>query len=109
MRIVQALVHSFDRKPQALVLLLVVIAALPVLAQDAMRDPEEPLGGKPKPTLLPRPAGAIANPDVDEKGMAALIHGLVGCGTRLSISSWTDPKRGIGCAQDSVAARFRQI
>ena len=109
MRIVRALVHSFDRKQQALVLLLTVITALPVLAQDASRDPEEPLEGKPTPTLLARPAGAIANPDVDEKGMAALIHELVGCGTRLSISSWTDPRRGIGCARDGVAARFRQI
>ena len=109
MRIVRTLVDSFDRKHQTLALLLTVIAALPLLAQDARRDPEEPLAGKPKPTLLPRPAGAIVRRDVDEKGIAALIHELVGCGTRLSISSWTDPKRGIGCARDRVAARFRQI
>jgi len=109
MRIVRTLVDSFDRKHQTLALLLTVIAAVPLLAQDARRDPEEPLAGKPKPTLLPRPAGAIVRRDVDEKGIAALIHELVGCGTRLSISSWTDPKRGIGCARDRVAARFRQI
>jgi hypothetical protein len=109
MRIVQILVHSFDRKCQALALLLTVIAVFPVLAQQGRRDPEEPLQGKPAPTLLPRPAGAIMGPDVDEKGMAALIRELVGCGTRLSISSWTDPKRGIGCARDRVATRFRQI
>jgi len=41
--------------------------------------------------------------------MRALIHSLVGCGTRLTISSWDDPKRGIGCARDVVAARFNAI
>jgi hypothetical protein len=46
---------------------------------------------------------------VDEKAMQALIHELVDCGTRHSLSSWTDSKRGIGCARDLVAARFRQI
>jgi hypothetical protein len=46
---------------------------------------------------------------VDEKAMQALIHELVGCGTRHSRSSWTDSKRGISCALDMVAARFRQI
>ena len=85
------------------------LLAMPAFAQNDGRDPEEPLQGKPQPTLLPRPAGAIARNDVDEKAMAALIHELVGCGTRLSISSWTDPKRGVGCARDHVLARFNQI
>ncbi|HEY0557079.1 MAG TPA: M28 family peptidase [Thermoanaerobaculia bacterium] len=34
---------------------------------------------------------------------------LVGCGTRHSMSSWTDPKRGIGCARDLVVRRLEAI
>jgi len=41
--------------------------------------------------------------------MAALIHELVSCGTRLTLSSWTDPKRGIGCARDKIVARLEEI
>ncbi len=34
---------------------------------------------------------------------------LVACGTRHSMSSWTDPKRGIGCARDHVVRRLAAI
>ena len=61
------------------------------------RDPVEPQQGRPHPKRMPRPAGMLALPSVDEKSMRALIDQLVSCGTRLSLSSWTDPKRGIGC------------
>ena len=94
----------------ASVFLLSVLWAIPSLAQEsAPRDPAEPLQGKPQPKLLPRPAGAIPRQAVDENSMRALIHELVGCGTRHSLSSWTDPARGIGCGRDHVVARFRQI
>ena len=109
MRIVQTLMHIFDRKRCAVTLLLIGFTVSPVFAQDDMRDPTEPLQGKPQPSLLPRPSGAIARQDVDEKGMAALIHDLVSCGTRLSISSWSDPKRGVGCGRDHVLTRLRQF
>ena len=90
--------------------LLAFLWAIPSLAQDsALRDPAEPLQGKPEPELLPRPAGAIPRQAVDENSMRKLIHELVGCGTRHSLSSWTDPARGIGCGRDHVVARFRQI
>jgi hypothetical protein len=46
---------------------------------------------------------------VDEKSMRTLIGKLVACGTRLTLSSWEDPKRGIGCARDAIAARFNEI
>ena len=78
-------------------------------ASAAWHDPEEPLTGKPHPKILPRPAGAIMRQNVDEKGMRTLIHDLVGCGTRLTVSSWDDPKRGAGCGRDKVAARFNEI
>ncbi len=112
MKIVQALIYKSVWKFCAAGILTIAFMTMPALAQNAQnegRDPEEPLQGKPQPTLPPRPAGAIARQDVDEKAMAALIHELVGCGTRLSISSWTDPKRGVGCARDHVLARFNQI
>jgi hypothetical protein len=31
---------------------------------------------------------------------------LVACGTRQSLSSWTDPNRGIGCARDKIVKIF---
>jgi len=34
---------------------------------------------------------------------------LVACGTRHSMSSWTDPRRGIGCARDAVVRRLNEI
>jgi hypothetical protein len=72
-------------------------------------DPAEPLTGAPHPKILPRPAGRVARQSVDEKSMRALIHELVGCGTRLTLSSWDDPKRGAGCGRDKIAARFNEI
>jgi hypothetical protein len=78
----------------------------PALAQ---RDPAEPQQGRPHPTVFARPAGAVARKDVDEKAMRGLIEQLVACGTRLSLSSWSDAKRGIGCGRDRIAARLKEI
>ena len=72
-------------------------------------DPAEPLTGAPHPKILPRPAGAITRASIDEKSMRKLIHDEVSCGTRLTLSSWTDPKRGIGCGRDFVVARLNEI
>jgi hypothetical protein len=86
------------------------IAISPAFAQrSAPRDPAEPQQGQPHPKLLPRPAAAIARQSVDEKSMRALIDQLVSCGTRLSLSSWTDAKRGIGCGRDHIVARLNEI
>jgi hypothetical protein len=73
------------------------------------RDPAEPAHGKPQAKILPRPAGAIGRASVDEKSMRALIGKLVACGTRLTLSSWEDPKRGVGCARDVIVARLNEI
>ena len=86
------------------------IASSPAHAQrSAPHDPAEPQQNQPHPKLLPRPTGAIPRQSVDEKSMRALIDQLVSCGTRLSLSSWTDPKRGIGCGRDYIAARLNEI
>jgi peptidase M28-like protein len=70
----------------------------------AGQDPAEPPGGKPAVKPLPRTARPIVHPD--EKSLKATIEELVSCGTRNSLSSWNDPKRGIGCGRDKIVARF---
>ncbi len=82
----------------------------PSFAQRAVpRDPAEPGKARPQPKILPRPAGRVLRATVDEKSMRALIAKLVACGTRLTLSSWTDAKRGIGCGRDVIAARLNEI
>ena len=89
---------------------LLVLCAVPASAQRTLpRDPAEPAQGRPQPKILPRPAGAVSRAAVDEKSMRGLIAKLVGCGTRLTLSSWTDPKRGVGCGRDVIVARFDEI
>jgi Peptidase family M28 len=96
--------------PGAAVLWLLVLAWIPGNAQQVVtRDPAEPAQGKPRPKSLPRPAGQVARVSVDEKSMRALIGKLVACGTRLTLSSWTDPKRGAGCGREAIVARFNEI
>src|SRR5437660_1153151 len=91
-------------------LALVTIVTIPAVAQQvARRDPAEPAKGKPQPKILVRPAGKVARTSVDEKSMRALIGKLVACGTRLTLSSWDDPKRGIGCGRDAIVARLNEI
>lgn len=72
-------------------------------------DPAEPQQGHARPKVVARPAEVVTRASVDDKGMKALIEELVGCGTRLTLSSWSDPKRGIGCARDHIAARLHTI
>lgn len=52
-------------------------------------------------------ANPAANPAAAEA--RAIVTGLVACGTRSSLSSWTDPQRGIGCGRDAVVKRFGEI
>lgn len=75
----------------------------------AVRDPAEPLSGKPHVKALARPAGRFARASVDEKGMRTLISDLVKCGTRLTLASWDDPKRGPGCGRDRIVERLNTI
>lgn len=101
--------------------LAVIALALPVLAlaiwlrgglaaaAAGSQDPQEPPGGKPAPKLIPPPTGAITSADVDQAELRDIINGLVACGTRDSLSSWTDPKRGIGCGRDRIVAKLEAI
>jgi Peptidase family M28 len=73
----------------------------------AGQDPAEvPPPGAAAPGPL---AAAIPRSTVDEKALAGTIEELVACGTRHTLSSWDDPKRGIGCARNRILARYRGI
>src|SRR5947209_7100804 len=98
-----------DPLPQRTRLFLSASALAPQRRALRAPDPAEPPAGKLAPKLLPRPAGAISRGEVDEAGMRSLIEQLVACGTRNSLSSWTDPKRGVGCGRDRVVARLNEI
>src|SRR5215472_11552807 len=103
-------IQGLRRSAGIAALLSLPLAAGPAFAQQAAaRDPAEPPQGKPQLKSLPRPAGAIPRQSIDEKSMRTLIHDLVSCGTRLTLSSWTDSKRGIVCGRDFVVARLNEI
>src|SRR5947209_1154105 len=98
-----------DPLPQRTRLFLSASALAPQRRVLGAPDPAEPPAGKPAPKLLPRPAGAISRREVDTSTMRSLIEQLVACGTRNSLSSWTDPQRGVGCGRDRVVARLNEI
>ena len=102
-----ALVHFAAILAGAAMLLGVIgPCSLPLAAQN---DPAEPMQGKPNPKILPRPAGAVSRREVEENAMRGLIERLVACGTRSSLSSWDDPKRGAGCAREHIVSRLGEI
>jgi peptidase M28-like protein len=93
-----------------MVFVVAMLCGAAVLGQAPVaRDPAEPLGGKPHAKVTPRPAGRITRASVDQKGMRSLISDLVKCGTRLTLASWDDPKRGPGCARDRIVERLNAI
>ena len=93
--------------------LLALLAAIPAAAAGPGRDPAEPAAGTPAPaarlTAPTAPAGALPRSAVHEAALRATVEELAACGTRQSLSSWTDPRRGIGCGRDRVLARFEAI
>lgn len=96
--------------PVVLLLVLIANSSTPLAAQVSMgNDPAEPAQNKPDPKILPRPSGAIPRSAVDEKSMRELIERLVACGSRSSLFSWNDPKRGAGCGRDQIVSRFNEI
>ena len=56
------------------------------------------------PVVLAAVSGMLV-PQAEE--VRAVDEALVACGTRHTLSSWTDPKRGIGCARDVIVKRFQ--
>jgi hypothetical protein len=70
-------------------------------ASTAYAGPRRPV---PAPTLPATPQ-AIAD-QVSQQRLRAIIEKLVGFGTRHTLSSQSDPKRGIGASLDWTAAEF---
>src|SRR3954464_1936831 len=46
---------------------------------------------------------------VDARSLQRYDHALVGFGTRHTLSTQTDPQRGIGAARDYIKSQFDQI
>ena len=59
--------------------------------------------------VLATPVSAATSAPAPAAEARAIDTELVACGTRHSMSSWTDPKRGIGCARDVVVRRLDEI
>ena len=90
--------------------LVLLFFALPSRAYSQQRQPLDPVAPAPAQSpRVPRPQGAIIRSEIDEAGMRALVEKLVSCGTRNTLSSWTDPQRGVGCGRDAVIARLNEI
>jgi hypothetical protein len=83
----------------------VLVAAGRLAAQDPSEVPPTARAAAPAPP----PATPVARSAVDEKALAATVDALVACGTRHALSSWDDPKRGVGCGRDRILERYRAI
>jgi hypothetical protein len=91
------------------IIFLFALALISSCCVSAQSDPSEPPENRPVPKLLPHPAKPILRPEVDEKSMRALIEQMVSCGTRSSLSSWSDTARGAGCGREHILARLHEI
>jgi hypothetical protein len=67
------------------------------------------LASLPVLLILAGPATAAGKASAPAEEARVIDTELVACGTRHSMSSWTDPKRGIGCARDVVVRRLNEI
>jgi hypothetical protein len=97
------------RRPALIALAMAAMLSFVAVGPARAQDPAEPPAGKPAPKLPAWPSGRIPRSDVSEKDLRGIITQLVACGTRSTLSSWTDPKRGVGCGRDHIVARFDQI
>jgi Peptidase family M28 len=90
--------------------LLSGLLSVAVRAQSAVdSDPIEAAQPRTQSERLARPGAAVERSQVDERSMRELIGKLVACGTRSSLSSWSDASRGIGCGRDRVLTRLNEI
>ena len=104
---------SFARLRSAIVVLGfvfgILLSVLCLTKTTRAQDPAEPPKGAPIVNALPRPTERLDRASIDENFLRAIIEEQVACGTRDTFSSWTDPKRGVGCGRDKALARFQAI
>jgi len=58
---------------------------------------------------LPRATAAGLASSRPAEEARAIVEALVSCGTRHSLSSWTDTRRGIGCGRDAVVRHLEAV
>jgi len=58
---------------------------------------------------LPRATAAGLASSMPAEEARAIVEALVSCGTRHSLSSWTDTRRGIGCGRDAVVRHLEAV
>ena len=58
---------------------------------------------------LPRANAAGLASSTPAEEARAIVEALVSCGTRHSLSSWTDTRRGIGCGRDAVVRHLEAV
>jgi Peptidase family M28 len=89
-------------------LALGILLGLPLAlgqAGAAAQDPQEPADS----AEIPRLSAEISCHNVNRESLRTTVEELVACGTRSSLSSWDDPKRGVGCGRDHLKARLEKI
>ena len=64
---------------------------------------------KPDPTITPDRVIIAMSKEISAKNIEATIRNLVSFGTRNTLSSQTDPKRGVGAARDWIYGEFQRI
>jgi hypothetical protein len=102
--------HSYAIAAALVGALLSGLLPAAVRAQSAVgSDPIEAAQPRAQSERPARPGAAVERSQVDERSMRELIGKLVACGTRSSLSSWTDASRGIGCGRDRVLTRLNEI
>ena len=86
-----------------------VAASAPLAAAPASAADDAPSPGRPARPQQPDKQLRQLLREIDPKRIEATIQKLVSFGTRHTLSSQTDPVRGIGAARDWLLAQFQAI
>lgn len=87
-----------------LALILVFTSAFATFSRDVLtQSPSAPVSSN----IEANPSQIVR--DIDSQNIERTITTLVGFGTRNTLSTQTDPERGIGAARDWIAGEFRKI
>ncbi|MEO7746764.1 MAG: M20/M25/M40 family metallo-hydrolase, partial [Actinomycetota bacterium] len=85
-----------------------LVGAAPASANDGPSRGDFPHGPPATAQRVDRDLGQLLK-QIDPKRIEATVNALVSFGTRHTLSSQTDPERGIGAARDWLYAQYQQI